>query len=279
LDPAQLTNIGQTEAQIFRTPEGTLFIDVLAARTRDAVIDKKAKDYDTLKWEEELRAQIAKKAQQPKKLSADDQARVKAQLEKESQIRKAVGRVFAKLQRGVGVIQALATGPLTKTELWIMPAIDMLQEAIEAGTGLLLGSSASLAYLDCAQTASPRLGSLRPFIGIATLRAIGVTQLAPELVVEPLQGNAFQLGQPDLIKTDLVTRVLYRVRFLGEQVQFDVVTVAYILPLVFLVLENGGFAPKGSEEADEQLVLTLEFLSLHSETCESKISQLGLANY
>jgi hypothetical protein len=55
---------------------------------------------------------------------------------------------------------------------------------------------------------------------------------------------------------------------LGEQVQFDVVTVAYILPLVFLVLENGGFAPKRSEEADEQLVLTLEFLSLHSEICE-----------
>jgi hypothetical protein len=56
---------------------------------------------------------------------------------------------------------------------------------------------------------------------------------------------------------------------LGDQVQFDVVTVAYILPLVFLVLESGGFAPKGSDEADEQLVLTLEFLSLHSEICES----------
>jgi hypothetical protein len=194
LDPAQLANIGQTEAQIFRTPEGTLFVDVLAATTRDSVIDKKAKDYDTLKWEEELRAQIAKKAQQPRKLTADEQAKVKAQLEKESQIREGVGEVFMKIQRGVGVIQALATGPLTKTDLWIMPAIDMLQEVIEAGAGLLLGNSASLAYLDCAQTASPRLGSLRPFIGIATLRAIGVTQLAPELVVETLQGNAFHHG-------------------------------------------------------------------------------------
>ena len=73
MDPAQLASIGQTEAQIFRTPEGTLFVDVLAAQTRDVVIDKKVKDYDTLKWEEELRAQIAKKAQQPKKLTADDQ--------------------------------------------------------------------------------------------------------------------------------------------------------------------------------------------------------------
>jgi hypothetical protein len=56
--------------------------------------------------------------------------------------------------------------------------------------------------------------------------------------------------------------------------QFDVVTVAYILPLLFLVLENGGFAPKGSEDADEQLVLTLEFLSSHSEICELVAGQL-----
>jgi hypothetical protein len=196
LDPAQLASIGQTEAQIFRTPEGTLFVDVLAAPTRDVAIDKKVKDYDTLKWEEELRAQIAKKAQQPKKLTADDQVRVKTQLQKESNIRTAVGKVFMKVQRGVGVIQALATGPLTKTELWIMPAIDMLQEVIEAGAGLLLGNNASLAYLDCAQTASPRLGSLRRFIGIATLRAIGVTQLAPELVVETIQGINFIMAYP-----------------------------------------------------------------------------------
>jgi hypothetical protein len=43
------------------------------------------------------------------------------------------------------------------------------------------------------------------------------------------------------------------------------VSLAYILPLVFLVLQNGGYAEKNSEEADEQLILALEFLACHTE--------------
>ena len=252
LDVKQLENIGEREAAIFRTPEGTLYVDVLSdKRNQTTAIDKKVKDYDTLKWEEELRAQIAKKSKQTKKLTADEQAKVNAQLAKESAIREDVRLIQIKLQRGVGIINALATGPPTETELWIVQAVDMLQEVIEAGAGLVLGDSATLAYLDCARSVANRLGSLRPFIGVATLRAMGVMQIPSEFFAESLEV--------------LVTRVLYRLRFVAEQRQLDVVSLAYILPLIFLVLENGGFAPKQSEEADEQLVLTLEFLSFHTE--------------
>jgi hypothetical protein len=209
------------------------------------------KDYDTLKWEEELRAQLAKKSKQTKKLTSDEQAKVNAQLKKESAIRKDVSLIYAKLQRGVGIIQALATGPPTDAERWIVQAVDMLQEVIEAGAGLILGDAATITYLDCARSVTTRLGPLRTFIGVATLRAMGVTQLPPDLLTESLEA--------------LITRVLYRLRFVAEQRQFDIVSLAYILPLLFLVLENGGFAKKGSEEADEQLVLALEFLSLHAE--------------
>ncbi|KAK3067631.1 hypothetical protein LTS18_001005, partial [Coniosporium uncinatum] len=68
---------------------------------------------------------------------------------------------------------------------------------------------------------------------------------------------------------DLVTRILYRLRFLGEQRPFDTVSLAYILPLIFLVLEKGGTAAHGSEEADEQIVLALEFLSFHTDSCSN----------
>jgi hypothetical protein len=252
LDTKQLENVGETEAAIFRTSEGTLYIDVLSdKRNQTPAIDKKVKDYDTLKWEEELRSQLAKKSKQTKKLTADEQAKVNAQLAKESAIREDVRTIQIKLQRGVGIIQALATGPPTQTELWIVRAVDMLQEVIEAGAGLIVGDAATLTYLDCARSVANRLGSLRPFIGVATLRAMGVTQLPSELVTESLEA--------------LVTRVLYRLRFIAEQRQLDVVSLAYILPLIFSVLDNGGFAPKKSEEADEQLVLTLEFLSFHTE--------------
>ncbi|KAF2402490.1 translational activator [Trichodelitschia bisporula] len=251
LSSEQMAGIGTTEASIYRTPEGTLFVDVLASSSRSAVVDKKAKDYDTLKWEEELRAQIGKKTGQTRKLTPEEQTKVKAQIAKESAIRKQVRAVHEKLKRGVGIIHALATGPPTEAELWIVQAVDLLHEIIEAGAGLILGDAASLAYLDCSRSVTSRLGSMRQFVGVATLRAIGVTQLPAEFLVEPLE--------------ELVTRVLYRVRILGEQRPFDTVSLAYMLPLMFLVLQNGGFAAAGSEAADEQLVLATEFLACHTD--------------
>jgi hypothetical protein len=64
---------------------------------------------------------------------------------------------------------------------------------------------------------------------------------------------------------ELITRVLYRLKFLGEQRAFDTVSVAYILPLIFLVLQNGGYAEKNSDASNEQLILALEFLAFHTE--------------
>ena len=253
LDCQQLHDVGPTEAAIFRTPEGTAYIDVLASQSQTATLRKNAKDYDSLLWEEELRAELAKKSGQKRKLTADEQSKVNAQIAKESTIRKGLTATAVKLRRGIGIIRALATGPPTERELWIVQAIHLLTEVIEAGAGLILGDTATSAYLDCATAVTSRVGALRPFIGIATLRAIGVTQISNEYLAEPL--------------SEQVTRVLYRLRFLAEQRTFDVVSLAYMLPLVFLTLENGGFAETGSEEADEQLVLALEFLSLHSNEC------------
>lgn len=84
--------------------------------------------------------------------------------------------------------------------------------------------------------------------------------------------NPLKVNQPYMVSlftanfsSDLITRVLYRLKFLGEQRAFDTVSVAYILPLIFLVLQNGGYAEKNSDAANEQLILTLEFLAFHTE--------------
>ena len=62
-----------------------------------------------------------------------------------------------------------------------------------------------------------------------------------------------------------MTRVLFRLRFAGEQRPFDTVSLTYILPLVFLVLRMGGFGRQ--EDAEAQLVLAIEFLSFHTDAC------------
>ncbi|KAK5175994.1 translational activator of GCN4, partial [Cryomyces antarcticus] len=166
LDPLQLAAIGPEEAAVFRTPEGTAFVDVLAKKVQNQVTSKNVKDYDTLKWEEELRAQLAQKKGQTKKLTADEQAKVNAQLAKESATRHKVANVEIKLKRGIGIVHSLAKGPPTEAETWIGPAVHLLIECIREGAGLILGDAAALAYLDCADRVSPRLGTLRPFVGV-----------------------------------------------------------------------------------------------------------------
>ncbi|KAJ4359251.1 translational activator of GCN4 [Ascochyta clinopodiicola] len=252
LDPKQLESVGPQEAAIFRTPEGTAYVDVLSKKA-PVTIDKNTKDYDTLKWEEELRAQLAQKQGKAKKLTSEEQAKVNAQLAKESAIRREVASTERKMRRGVGIIQSLATGPPTEAEQWMGPAVDLLIHSIRAGAGLLLGDLPATTFIACSQRVSNRLGAIRPFVGVATLRTIGSIQLSDEYEGE-------QLG-------DLVTRVLYRLRFLSEQRPLDPVSVAYCLPLIFLVLEKGGIGKSSPEEADEQLILAFEFLSFHANSC------------
>ena len=251
LDPTQLTSIGPTEAAIFRTEEGTAFVDVLASKSQSYTPNKNTKDYDTLKWEEELRAQLAQKKGQQKKLTPEENAKVNAQLKKESAIRLQIKYLEAKLLRGIGIIKSLATGPPTEAGLWMGPAVKALVDVINAGAGLITGSAAPDAYILCAERLPTRIGALRPFIGIAALRALDVPNLPEELLQEPLGA--------------LVTRVLYRLRFSGEQRPFDTISLTYILPLVFLVLRKGGFGE--SDDAEAQLVLALEFLSFHTDAC------------
>ncbi|XP_014558598.1 hypothetical protein COCVIDRAFT_94116 [Bipolaris victoriae FI3] len=252
LDPKQLEAVGPTEAAIFRTPEGTAYIDVLSKKA-PVVIDKNTKDYDTLKWEEELRAQLAQKKGQTKKLTADEQAKVNAQLAKESAIRKEVSGIEQRMKRGVGIIQSLATGPPTDADQWMGPAVDLLIQAVRAGAGLLLGDVPATALIACSEKISSRLGPLRPFVGVAVLRTIGSIQLAKEYEDEDLG--------------DLVTRVMYRIRFLSEQRPLDAVSLAYCLPLIFLVLEKGGIGKSSPEEVDEQLILAIEILTFHTNSC------------
>ncbi|EFX04322.1 heat-like protein [Grosmannia clavigera kw1407] len=254
LDAKDLHSIGPVEAAIFRAPEGTTFIDVLAKK-QSSLPSKNSKDYDVLKWEEELRTQLAQKKGQQKKLTAEETAKVNAQLKKEAEIRRQVSLLEARLLRGLGVIRSLAQGPPTDATLWMGPSVRALMAAIEAGACLITGDVAPLAFIALAERVSSRLGSLRTFIGVATLRAHGITSLPDVLQEEPLP--------------DLVTRVLYRLRGAGEQRPFDAVSLIYMVPLLLLILQNGGFS-EAADERDTQLVLSVEILSFHTDVCSDE---------
>lgn len=254
LDASQLRDIGPVEAAIFRTPEGTCFVDVLGKKNQNTVPNKNSKDYNILKWEEELRTQLEQKKGQQRKLTAEETSKVNAQLKKESQIRESIRGVEARLMRGIGIIKSLATGPPTDAILWLGSAVTLLLAAIDAGANLIIGDVASSAYIVCSGKVAARLGAIRQFIGVATLRIRGVA-LSDNYDQERLE--------------DLVTRVLYRLRFAGEQRPFDAVSLIYVLPLVLDVLRKGGVGD-ADDDRDAQLVLAAEYLSFHTDVCEDE---------
>ncbi|KKA29998.1 hypothetical protein TD95_003828 [Thielaviopsis punctulata] len=254
LDASQLEGIGPMEAAIAKTPAGTAFVDVLSKKAH-AVPNKNSKDYEVLKWEEELRSSLAKKKGTEKKLSAEDQAKVNAQLKKEAGIRENVQKVVVKIQRGVGIVKALATGPPTEATLWMTTAIDCLLKCIDSGACLISGDVAPQAFIACSERCTARLGTYRQFVGIAALRAKGVTALSEDLQEEPVG--------------EMVTRILYKLRFAAEQRPFDTVSLIYLLPLVFHILQSGGVGAS-DEDRDVQVVLAIEILSFHAEICSDE---------
>ena len=258
LQTHQLNQFGPTEIAIARTQEGTLFVDVLSSKAASYSIDKNSKDYDLMKWEQEIRSQVAHKNGQNRKLTSDEKAKVQAQLVKEASIRAEVHMLESKLQNGIGYVRALAVGPPTDPGLWLSQALQGLISVITAGAGRLVGPAADEAYLECSRFVSSRLLSQRTFIGIATLRALGSSNIPEELTKEPLG--------------DLVTRLLYRLRFASEQRPFDSISLIYVLPLLFVVLQQSGVARPSGDEADEQITLALEILSFHTDACKFRTS-------
>ncbi|KAJ6103211.1 hypothetical protein N7486_005638 [Penicillium sp. IBT 16267x] len=251
LDGTRLSQFTATDAAIARTPEGTAFIDILSSKSKQPAFDKNTKDYDTLKWEAELRAQLAeKKGAKPKKLTAEEQSKVKAQLAKEAKIREEVLQEVKRIERGAGLIRGLATGPANDPEGWINTAVSCLLSLARAGAGLFVGDVVSQAFVACSNELSSRLGNLRPFVGIATLRAIGNTNLPADRQLE-------HLGE-------LVTRILYRLRFASEQRPLDTASLAYVLPMLFLILSQNGIEEVKGDQEGEQVLLAIEILSFHS---------------
>lgn len=100
---------------------------------------------------------------------------------------------------------------------------------------------------------------------------LNVSTLPPELEQEPLDGTSSHCvwdSASDL--TVLTTRILHRIRFVAEQRQLDAISTIYILPFIFNVLEGADKKSQGStpEAFDEQVLLSIQFLSYHTETCK-----------
>lgn len=258
LNTKNLASIDEQKVAIWKAEPGVAYIDVLA-KSAPVTTLKNTKDYKTLQWEAEVRDQLAKKkGAAARKLTPDEQAKVNDQIEKETKIRADVEAAALILRRGLGIIGSLAQGVNNRVELWLGKALEILLLDLQKGIGYVVGSEATEIYMASAKHVSNRLGPIRQFVGLATLRACDI---------DVPQSN--EILQEDTAV--LVTRVLYRIRSVAEQRPLDTISLIYTLPLILKVITNGGIGQLDSEAAEEQVVLALEFLAQHTESCKYEL--------
>ncbi|KIK38679.1 hypothetical protein CY34DRAFT_809070, partial [Suillus luteus UH-Slu-Lm8-n1] len=251
IDPSTINALSEAEFGIWETPEGTTYVDVLSSQKAEEG-PKKGKDADIARWEAELRKSLAnKKGGATATLSKQAQALVQAQLDKEAAVRQRVTTIKLNLQRGLSYVQSLASINVPELRMYVSFILSLLLEGAMGQGSRLVGSQAFEAYLDLAKCCSTRLDSFQKWVGVATLRSLGITSVPEELQAEQL--------------SSLVLRVLYRLRSLSEQTPFDAATFSYAFPLLAQVLLKGGVdvGQDDGDEALEQVTLVLDIIRFH----------------
>ncbi|CAG8528557.1 17533_t:CDS:10, partial [Acaulospora morrowiae] len=256
LNASLFEKIGAQDIGIWRTEEGTLFVNVLKRNQRNAVEDQNRKGYQTEKWEREVREQIAKKKGNTSapKLTKDEKTQVDSQLAKESQIRKYVEETRLKLLKGLDIIDSMVDGNAEAVGPHIVEFMRLLHTVVQKG-GSLIGEKGVDTYLKISLCTSEKIGNIRMPIGLATLRAMNVQEV-PERWLQEKLGH-------------LVSRVLYHLRFITERAMLPTSSFAYCFPLIYQVIQKGGVGLDNEEAGDseilmEQITLCLDIISFHS---------------
>ncbi|TFK68469.1 ARM repeat-containing protein, partial [Pluteus cervinus] len=247
-----LHSLTETDYAIWRTLEGTTYVDVLASNKE--VRPTKGKEAAISKWEDDIRKSLAnKKNAAPVTLNKQQQALVQAQLEKEAVIRQRVAGVKLNLERGLQFIRSVVDSHVDEFKTYLSEAAKLVSEGtLNPGSvaALLVEDDAFETYLALANCCSERLDTFRRWIGVASLRSLNVASVPEELHAEPIN--------------TLALRVLYRLRSLSEQAPFDAATFSYSFPLLSTVLRRGGISPADEDEGLEQLSLALDVIKFHS---------------
>ncbi|KAH7056386.1 armadillo-type protein [Linnemannia elongata] len=263
LDSSLLDRIGEQEIGIWKHPEGELFVDVLKGMKKQGGADRSRPAFDEQKFNRDVKKALSAKkpaataaASSAPKLTRDEQASVDAQLAKESAIRKNVQNTYVHLMRGLATIKALVDGNAEELTARLVELVRLLLNGVVKRGGPLVGSIAVDTYLTLGRCVSERLDSIRVPLALATLRSLDVKEVPENWTEEPLE--------------DLVSRVLYRLRFVTEKQALLPSSFAYCFPLIHKILQSGGIVSPDKSSADakevsqEQVQIAVDIVSYHA---------------
>ncbi|VEU21456.1 DEKNAAC102327 [Brettanomyces naardenensis] len=264
---------------VWKGSEGSLVVNVLEKNKKKASLSKNSKDYETLKWEQEVRQELeAKKKTSNTKLTKAEKELIDKQLNYESQIRHSVNTSYLHLRRGLEIIIALSNEAAeveNDARVWFPVAVVKILNLLNSeDSKKLVGDLATRCFLTMSDvlTVTGLTGtSCMKWIGASTLRLYNIESI-PSLYTS---ANL----------TELVSSQLFSLKISSEKGQFSSLTLMYILPLLVKVVENGkkyvmkyhkqnqvhieeDYVDESPEE--EQLALALSIVSSNSEGFEDE---------
>ncbi|EHN02530.1 Gcn1p [Saccharomyces cerevisiae x Saccharomyces kudriavzevii VIN7] len=268
LSTNDLSQLSEEDFNIFAGEEGILVVDVLEESMNKKLSNKNSREYETLIWEQKIRKEQAKKS--VKRLSKEEQELVDRQLAKESKIRLHVSEIFTRLKRGIKLIFVLSKAACLVQNgitIWFPLAVTKFLHLCSENNILKLTEDVNKVFLQLSKNVSERLGNIRLFLGLATLRVHNAKNISENYLQEPL--------------VELLTRVLFRIKFVSDQAELDPISLTYILPLLINVLEKGKAAALKNadkpvvkaefveeDEEEEHLLLAMEIISVHASAFE-----------
>lgn len=227
LNVEAIDNLDETDVQIWHAAEGELVVDVLkAAAPKPKGESKNSKDYETKKWEENLKKELSSKGKVAKKLTREEQHLVNEQLATELKIRADIAALVRVYKRAFSLVEAL-TDKSTISEggcEWLSVAVFSALEVMKSPFSFdLFGESAARSFILWSKVCF-RLHPLAELAGAVTLRALDIKGVPENFCQLPV--------------VDLISNVLFRTKMMVDD-WFNTEGFIYIAPLVTKVLQTG----------------------------------------
>lgn len=254
--------------KIWETPEGELAIDPFASK-KTYVENKNTKDYETKKWEESVRKEIASKKgikDNKPKYTKEQQATVNEQLKKETEIRSQLRSIYHRVHKLLVLITKLSDMAVTAyngIEDWYPVSCKLLLDMLTTGkVNFIFKGEASRTFIKLSQNvASKLLLNLRDISGVAILRGLNATEV-----------DSLALTTKEALKESVLS-ILYRIKFYSEKGKIDVISLIYLTPLLLRVLEGkGGIAASTEDESEEQTILALDIITDQADMFKEEVT-------
>ncbi|ORX44432.1 ARM repeat-containing protein [Hesseltinella vesiculosa] len=254
LAPAIMSGITEFECDVWRTCPDVAFVDVLKKNETNYGRERKSKDQD---WEDQIRAELAAKKNEARKLTKEETAAVNAQLKKEAAIRNHVQHVYTTILLGLDVLDSLIPGSVVgwddATSQLLLQAVSILLALANANAGMLVKDKILKIHLHLTKYLQREMEpSLSDALTLATLRTSNLKYIPSEWCDEPL--------------SSLVARVIYRLRYQSESKPLSPYGFAISFPLLDQVIRQNGIVAGDSKESTalEQVNLALDIIGFHA---------------